>query len=98
MLWVPARPRNCSLSSPWSRVACQALWPSLTSLQVSDASQSCPHPSLCSRKQCFVLGLLTASDRNPTQTDLIIKRKFIDSCVCKVQECSCFRHTSVIED
>ena len=58
MLWVPASPRDCSLSSPWSREACQALWSSLSSLEVSDAPQSCLHPSVCWGKQCFLLGLL----------------------------------------
>lgn len=34
------------LSSPGSRVAYRGLWPRVTSLQVSDAFQSCPYLSL----------------------------------------------------
>lgn len=37
-------------------------------------------------RQRFLLGLFTASDRNPTQTDLTIKRTFMDLRGQKVQE------------
>lgn len=44
--------------------------------------------SPCGRgKQCFLLEPFIESDRNPTQTDLTIKRTFTDSRGQKVQEC-----------
>lgn len=72
-----------------SRAVCPGLWPHLTSVQLSKSLMPLS-PALLSPcgwgRQRFLLGLFTASDRNPTQTDLTIKRTFMDLCGQKVQE------------